>query len=182
LIERITAKELVTGTLESELKEILRERDEIVQDRFDYLIENSVVLDLEGAAEVKDFFDLAARQMAERVQTSAENLSDLLLARERESSTVLSPSLAIPHIVIEGEKIFDILLARCRKGIVFSKDSPKVHTVFALFGTRDERNFHLRVLSAIAQIVQDPDFEGKWMAAKNKQALRDVILLSKRRR
>ena len=39
LIERITAKDLTTHLLETELKEIIRERDEIVKDRFDRVID-----------------------------------------------------------------------------------------------------------------------------------------------
>ena len=46
LIEKVTARELVTGSLEHELKEIIRERDEIVQDRFDRLVERAVIMDL----------------------------------------------------------------------------------------------------------------------------------------
>ena len=86
------------------------------------------------------------------------------------------------RIIIEGDHIFDILIVRCRKGIMFSEKTPKVHTVFVLVGTRDERNFHLRALAAIAQVAQDPLFEKKWLSAKNEQALRDIILLSKRMR
>ncbi len=46
LIERITAKELTTHSLETELKEIITERDDIIKDRFDRIIERSVVLDI----------------------------------------------------------------------------------------------------------------------------------------
>jgi hypothetical protein len=46
----------------------------------------------------------------------------------------------------------------------------------------DERNFHLRALSAIAQIVQEPHFEEKWMAAEGEEELRDIVLLGERRR
>jgi len=180
LIERITAKELVSGALESELREIIRERDEIVQDRFDSVIEKCVVLDCDKPMKMDEFFRLISESMAERLGISPQRLAELLSTRERESSTVLSPTLAIPHIIIEGEKTFDILLARCRKGVEFSKDLTQIHTVFVLVGTKDERNFHLRVLSAIAQIVQEASFEEKWMAAKNKQSLRDIVLLGKR--
>ncbi len=51
-----------------------------------------------------------------------------------------------------------------------------------IVGSRRQRNFYLRVLSAIAQVVQNPDFDRKWMAARNDQALRDIVLLSKRKR
>jgi mannitol/fructose-specific phosphotransferase system IIA component (Ntr-type) len=84
--------------------------------------------------------------------------------------------------VIEGVNIFEILVVRCTEGVVFSDEEKNVHAIFLIVGTRDERNFHLRALSAIAQIVQDPDFEDKWMAAKNEDVLRDIMLLGKRRR
>lgn len=182
LIERITAKELTTRSLETELKEIIRERDDIVKDRFDRVIERSTVLDIDRAISVDEFFKLVAEAMAEGLKMEPEVLSRLILDREMESSTVLNQDLAIPHIVIEGEHTFEILLARCKKGIVFSESTPAVHAVFVLIGTRDERNFHLRTLASIAQIVQDPHFEEKWMAAKDKEALCDIVLLGKRQR
>ena len=78
--------------------------------------------------------------------------------------------------------MFEVLLARSRQGITFAKDAQPVHAVFVLAGTRDERNFHLRALAAIAQIVQAPAFEKKWLAARGEQALRDVVLLGERQR
>jgi len=182
LIERVTAKELTTYSLESELREIIRERDDIIKDRFDSIVEECVVLDIQESVSLEEFFKRAADLMSERLKLDPFVLFNLLVEREKETSTVLNPDLAIPHIIIEGQKIFDILLVRAREGVSFSPENPNVHTVFVLAGTKDERNFHLRVLSAIAQIVQDPTFEKKWMAARNKQALRDIILLGNRKR
>ena len=51
-----------------------------------------------------------------------------------------------------------------------------------LVGTRDERNFHLRALAAIAQIAQDEDFDKIWLAARNSEELRDIVLLAERKR
>jgi mannitol/fructose-specific phosphotransferase system IIA component (Ntr-type) len=182
LIERVTAKELTSYSLETELKEIIRERDEIIKDKFDSIVEKCVVLDIEESISLEEFFKRAADAMSEQLKLDASTLFNLLVEREKETSTVLNPDLAIPHIIIEGEKNFDILLVRAREGIYFSPQYPNVHTIFVLAGTRDERNFHLRVLSAIAQIVQDPTFEKKWLAARSKQALRDIVLLGKRKR
>ncbi len=182
LIERITAKELTGHSLETELKEVIRERDDIVGDRFDQMIEHSVVLDLDEELSLGEFFRAAVKPLTERVDVDENILFDLLVERENESSTALGPGFAIPHIVIQGEKKFDILIARSRKGVRFSDDAPGVTAVFFLIGTKDERNFHLRALSAIAQIIQDPDFEKKWMSAKNSEVLRDIVLLGERRR
>lgn len=182
LIERITAKELTTHLLEDELKEIIRERDEILKDRFDEVIERSAILDIDHTIKMEEFFKLVATKMANNLGVTANSLFNLLLEREKETTTAITPHVAIPHIIIEGENKFDILIARCREGIKFSKDAPNVKSVFVLIGTRDERNFHLRSLTAIAQIVQDPHFEDRWMVAKNKEVLRDIVLLGKRRR
>ncbi len=182
LIERITAKELTTHSLESELREIIRERDDIIKDRFDHIIEESVVLDIGRAIPLDDFFKQVASGMSPRLNIESEELFKLLVERERQSSTVLNPNLAIPHIIIEGEHRFDVLLARCQEGIVFSTREPTVRAVFVIMGTKDERNFHLHALAAIAQIVRDPYFEAKWSRAKNQEALRDIVLLGERRR
>jgi amino acid transporter/mannitol/fructose-specific phosphotransferase system IIA component (Ntr-type) len=182
IIERVTAKELTSYTLESELKDIIRERDEIVKDSFDHLVERGTVLDIEQVLPVDEFFEIVAESMAPKLGIAQNVMLNLLWARENESSTVLTPTLAIPHIILDGEHTFEILMARSRQGVRFSDEAPAVHAVFVLAGTKDERNFHLRALSAIAQIVQDPHFDEKWMAAKGEQALRDIVLLGKRRR
>lgn len=182
LIERITAKELTTRSLETELKEIIRERDDIVRDRFDRVIEESIVMDIEKTIEVKDFFQLVAQALSEKIKVPPEVILRKLIEREKRSTTAVRPSIAIPHVIIEGEHKFSILLARCREGIIFSKDAPKVEAVFILIGIKEERDFHLRALAAVAHIVQNPHFEKKWMAAKSKEALRDIVLLGERRR
>lgn len=181
IIERLTARELTSGTLESELKEIIRERDEIVKDRFDQLVEDAIVLDLQGPFKPAELFAIVADEMADRLNVEKAIMMKLLHDRERDSSTVLSPHLAIPHIVVHGEGRFDMLIARIREGVAFT-GSEGIRAVFVLAGTRDERNFHLRALAAIAQIVHDPQFEGRWMAAKDGEALRDLVLLGKRNR
>ena len=62
LITRITAKEFGSRDLESELKEIIRERDDIVKDRFDTIIENCIVMDIDQKLPVDDFFRLASEK------------------------------------------------------------------------------------------------------------------------
>jgi basic amino acid/polyamine antiporter, APA family len=182
LIERITAKELTHGSLEAELKEIIRERDEIVIDRFDDEIAGSIVVDIDRNIDLDEFLDLVSAKISTKLGMTKKVIFDKLQEREKESSTVISPTLAIPHTIIEGEKKFVILLARCKDGIKFSDDAPDIKTVFVLMGTKDERNFHLRTLSAIAQVVQDKSFEKKWMSAKCTEDLKDVVLLGERKR
>ena len=104
------------------------------------------------------------------------------MEREHESSTAITPFAAIPHIVMEGTGLFHLVLVRCRQGVRFSTSRQDVRSVFILIGTKDERMFHLQALAAIAQVLQDPVFEKRWMDAKVPAGLRDVLLMSSRKR
>lgn len=182
LIQRVTAHELVTGSLERELKEVVRERDEIVLDRFDELISRALILDIPDRMTVRECFTCVGDKLGDRVGMDSALLTEKLIERENQTSTLLSSFLAIPHVVIPGSATFEIALVRARKGIVFSTEAQNVSALFVLTGTLDERNFHLRALASIAQIVQEPDFETRWMDARDEDAIRDVVLLGKRLR
>jgi mannitol/fructose-specific phosphotransferase system IIA component (Ntr-type) len=182
VIERIINKELTSGSLPKELKTILRERDNIIEDRFDHLIKESEVLDLDNPVSSEEFFNQVGSLLAQECGVDAKKLAQAFIKREKESSTVIRPGLAIPHIIIPGEKKFKIILVRAKKGITFAESPEPVHTVFVLAGTKDERNFHLRALAAIAHICQQREFDKNWLSARNVEELRDIILLAERKR
>jgi Trk K+ transport system NAD-binding subunit/Kef-type K+ transport system membrane component KefB/mannitol/fructose-specific phosphotransferase system IIA component (Ntr-type) len=175
-VEKASAKELSSQSVHQEVKNIIHMTDISPQNRFDTLIRQSHVLDIQEQISVSSFFDLVAKTMSDQLKMSSSVLYELFIEREKEISTVLSPGLAVPHIIIEGEKKFSILLARCKKGIIFSKSQPGVYAAFVLVGTKDERDFHLRALSAIAQIVLTPNFENRWKRARNQNALKNVVI------
>lgn len=182
VVERITAKELKTKTLEKELREIVLERDQIIEDRFDTLIRNCEILDIEETQTIEDAFREIATILARRCRIESDIIYQKFIERERQSGTVIRPGLAIPHIIVPGKKRFDVLPVRAKKGLIFPGIKEPVHTMFVLVGSIDERNYHLRALMAIANIAQDPGFTARWMTARNPEELRDTILLSSRKR
>ncbi|MBW7989652.1 MAG: amino acid permease [Planctomycetes bacterium] len=182
VVERVTDRELKTVTLEDELRDILLERDEIIEDRFDELIRGCEVLDIQGKKKAETIFRQVSAILAKRLETDEYVLFEKFIHREAEGGTVVQPGFAIPHIVVEGENKFDILLVRARDGILFSHASDPVKIMFVLAGSKDERNYHLRALMAIAQIAQEKRFEQQWLAARDTQGLRNLILLSTRKR
>jgi len=182
IVETAAAKELMDDLVQTQVKQIIAVNVSSQKDRFDQLVEKSLVMDLKQTMNKEAFFNRVSQAISEPLNMSASILNDMLIKREEDVTTILAPGLAVPHIIIEGQKKFSILLARCRKGILFSKSKPMVYAAFVLVGSKDERNFHLRALSAIAQIVLDPRFEKKWMRAKSKSALRKVIMNTDRKR
>jgi len=182
IVERVTDRELHAVTLENELRDILLERDEVIEDRFDKLIRECVILDIKGRTDSEKVFREVSATLAERVDSHEYVLFEKFLHRESEGATVVQPGLAIPHIVVEGQNKFDILLVRAKDGIEFKGTDEPVRIMFVLAGSKDERNYHLRALMAIAQIAQEKDFEQRWLAARDAETIRNLILLSTRRR
>lgn len=183
LVERITDRRLGTRRLAEELRAIILDRDEIVKDEFDRLIEEARVLDIGEPLSMDRFLPLAVEALHQSGLTVAiGDLLRLLTEREAESSTAISPFVAIPHVVVEGTGHFTAVLVRARKGVRFSESHSAVKAIFILMGTRDKRNLHLRALAAIAQVVQNEDFEERWLSAGSEADLRDLVLLSERKR
>jgi len=182
MVKKIVSRKMYRAQLEEELREIALERDEVIHDRFDHLIRQCEVLDLPGRPSAAETFHQVAAALSPRLGIDQHRLFELFQAREADSSTVIQPGLAIPHIVVDGRELFDVLLIRCKEGISFPGQDVPVHTAFVLIGSPDQRNYHLRALMAIAHIVQERDFAERWLAAPSKQQLRDIVLLSGRKR
>jgi len=182
LVERMSDKEIERPGLEDELKQITIERDEISLDRFDHLVKSASVLDIDHEISARDFFHMISAHLSTELNMPEEELYEKFLERERSSSTVLEPGLAVPHAIIDGEKKFSMVLVRCKEGIIFSDLEPPVQCAFVIIGTHDERNFHLKVLMNIAKVVSNETFKEYWLAAEGKEAIRDVVFLSERNR
>ena len=184
LAARIFPKELKRKhqSITRELKNVLMERDAITEDRFDRLILTSEIIDIDEKLNLAEFLTIVSERIGPSLEMEPGDLFNLLLEREKTSPTALRPGLAIPHIIIPGNGKFTVNLARSREGIIFSDDTDPVHIVFILAGTMDERNFHLKALMAIAEITTASGFDETWRKCHSKQGLRDLVLLSKRRR
>jgi len=182
VVERVTAKELAGVTLRDELREIIKERDQIVEDRFDRLVKEAEILDFPQGVTSSEAFERVSRLLSPKLGMAHEELLKMFLERERQSSTIIQPGLAIPHIIVPGQGLFEIVLVRCCPGIRFPDVEEPVTTMFILAGSLDERNYHLRALMAIAQVVQETGFGERWVCARDISGLRDIILLSDRKR
>jgi mannitol/fructose-specific phosphotransferase system IIA component (Ntr-type) len=182
IVERVTDRELKTATLENELRDILKERDNIIEDRFDKLIKECQILDIKGRNKAEEVFRQVSAILAARLETDEFVLFEKFLYREAEGGTVVQPGFAIPHIIVEGEEKFDILLVRACDGIDFPHSPEPIRIMFVLAGSKDERNYHLRALMAIAHIAQEKQFEQLWLTARDTEAIRNLLLLSTRER
>ena len=183
VLEKLVAsdKNLTSDSLLTELKDIVIQRDEIEVDRFHELIEESEILDIEEPLKMEDLFKEVSDLLSKELDLKPEELFDKFIERERLTSTVVRNGLAIPHIVVPRKNYFKIILVRAKTGIIFPDDK-LIHVAFVLVGSSGERSLHLKDLAAIAQVVQNPEFDKKWLEARNEEELKNIVLLTERRR
>jgi Kef-type K+ transport system membrane component KefB/mannitol/fructose-specific phosphotransferase system IIA component (Ntr-type) len=153
-----------------------------LEDRFDDLVDACTVLDIPEALGRGAFFDVAARALAADLPETADEIRAALQERERTSSTVLTQGLAVPHIAVQGERRFAMLVVRCLAGVSLADDTAPATAIFVLVSSPDERNAHLRALSAIAQIWQSDRFEERWGTATTSEDLRALLRAAPRQR
>lgn len=171
--------------LEMELLNILIERNEIVEDRFDEVIRKALVIDYERTVNIDEFFGDVSELISKKWNINKEEVFNKFKKREEDSPTLIYPGVAvphaIPHIMVEGNGVFDMVIVRNKYGIKWNNDEV-VYTAFVMISSKDERNFHLKALMALAQILQNENFYSDWMKAKNQMELKTVLILAKRSR
>ena len=176
VIERITGIESTGYLVDEELREILIERDDITEKRFEEMIKKCLVLDLEKMLSPEDFTKLLAHELAEKIDADEKELYRSFMEREKDSNIVIHSGLAILSIIIGGRNKFDIVIVRSKKGIIFSDDIPPIHVLFVIISSQDQQNFYLHSIMWMVQISGDEGFEKKCLNAKNSEELREVIL------
>ena len=182
LIERLSDQELSKGVLESDLKEIIRERDQLCIDRFEEITERAVIVDVPGFLNQEEFFSYLAVKLDGSFGLKSDFIVNSLTRREQTGSTVILSGIAVSDIIVKGQTFFEMVLVRSREGVMFGDESSPVHAFFLLITSEDERNFYLRTVTSIAQIIQEPIFKRRWINAKTLTGLRDLILLGPRQR
>ncbi|MFC1855044.1 amino acid permease [Thermodesulfobacteriota bacterium] len=183
LLEKLVSKdrEFASENILEELKDIVIKRDEVIRDRVHRLFEESLVVDIEESLPLQSFVERISADLGESLGADPSYLMKKFLEREDEACTVMRRGLAIPHIIIEGENVFKILIARAKAGIIFPDDK-LAHIIFVTVGSLDKRNLHLKVLAAIAQITENPEFDEKWLEVGKKEELKHIVLLAERKR
>ncbi|MFO7959085.1 MAG: amino acid permease [Candidatus Brocadiia bacterium] len=180
--ERFARMDFDDHDLEAELSAIVRERDDVRRDPFDRLVEQCPVLDLPGQPSRDEVLRAVAAELHSVAGMDQETLADLLRKREELSSTVLRPGVAVPHLVRQDVEEFGLALVRVKEGADFAGEGGPVYTIFAVVVPPKEQEFYLRVLVAISETVQTPDFDERWQEARSAEGLREVVLRSDRPR
>ena len=182
VIERLTGEKSTGYLVDEELREILIERDDVTEKRFEDLIKKCEVIDVYKYERPDKFAWLIANKLADRLNTDRDSLHALLKKMETDSNIIVHPGIAIFSHIIKGRDKFEIILVRSKKGIKLSDDVDPIHAFFVIVASPDQQSYYLHTLMWIVQIAEETDFEDEWIHAKDIDELRDIILSSWKKR
>ncbi|MEM9424128.1 MAG: PTS sugar transporter subunit IIA, partial [Spirochaetota bacterium] len=179
LLRRLIDRHLDHDNLEDELLDVLLHRDEVKLNIFQELAQKSTILDLPYPMTFDNMLKVGSAALASETGLAPELLEESFLQRQAEGTTAFSPFLAIPHFITPDEHDLFIQIIRCKNGIFFDEEHPRVQAIFLLGGGRKKRREHLQCLAAIATMAEElPDFKRQWLEASNISELRNLILQS----
>ena len=182
LLDRVMDRRLAGGILESELSEIIRERDDLCADPFEEVVNRAQVLDVGGPLDREGFWDVLAERLVSSLGVQPEVLHRALKNRELGPASEIMPGVAVSDVVVPGSDFFELVAVRCSQGVNLVAQAAPVSVFFMILASRDKRDSYLRILAALAQIAGDPAFDHRWRTAKGEDRLRDVLRLTERKR
>ena len=108
---------------------------------------------------------------------SLDELLDAIEEREATAQTIVDEGFALPHAVIDWGGDYRIVLGRSRQGVDYGiADAGLVHliTLFVV-GQRQQKQFHLQVLAALAELMESDDFRAELVEARDSRALEGLL-------
>ncbi len=142
----------------------------------DFLEATMVIPNLKGCdknAVLKEMTEwIAARDHS----MDAKKMLEVLLAREKLSSTAIGDGVAIPHGKLAEAKCTSGVFARSSQGVNFdSLDGGPTYLFFLLIAPQDSAADHLNALARISRLLKDAAFRTRLMEGKTGEEIFNTI-------
>ena len=136
-----------------------------------------VILDLDAATQDDVFRAVAAAAERDGVTTSADDLYDGFVQREREVTTGLMDGYAIPHTKTEAASRAAMYYVRTTSPLTWeTMDGSDVTNMFCLIAPANAAgNPHLTLLSALASCLLEDEFKDAVAHAATAQELVSLV-------
>ena len=182
LVKRMTDTEASGKVLEKELREIIRERDEMCWDEFDHAVRGSKVLEFKKISDTNQILASISLEAGTEFGIEAQELALALKKRQKSQSTEMFPGVAITDALLPGEGRLELVLVRLAPPVSLSPAQSPTRALFVILFTHDRRDAYLRSLAAIAQAAGNESFSRKWDQPKDPERLREILLTAPRQR
>ncbi|MCF7708486.1 MAG: amino acid permease [Verrucomicrobia bacterium] len=175
--------------LDSELRQILKEKGVREEDSFEEIITKSWVIDIKEKLCHEEIVKKAATALAQTTNIPKTELEEKFLEGTRIGATPVVRGIALPHFRSPKVDRPQMALVRSIPGIEIQCESESsfgddeahdVHAMFFLVSPEDNPGQHLRILAQVAGRVEEESFNEEWFNAKSEQELKETILHNSR--
>ena len=142
----------------------------------DFLTVDTIIPALSQTEKNDVLEELANLLSASRPILDKNKVLDVLLERERISTTAIGEGVAIPHGKLAGVDRVMGAFARSPEGVDFaSLDGAPTHLFFALIAPENAAADHLKALARISRLLKDEAFRRRLMAGRSAEELFTII-------
>jgi mannitol/fructose-specific phosphotransferase system IIA component (Ntr-type) len=172
------------GELDTELREILKEKGLRAHDPFDEIVTEAKVVDPAADTTFEEIVSAASEELSTLVPTTSSSLAKGFLHGTRVGATPVTGGVALPHLHLKNIDSSVMVIARSKKGVTIDvgdvfgghHEEQSIHAIFFLVSPEDDPSQHLRLLAQIASHVEKEGFMQQWLASETNQELKEILL------
>ena len=144
-------------------------------DLSNFFSEESIVMDCQSKSK-KNVLELISEIASSISATNKDIVFEKLYEREKLGTTAFGNGIAIPHARIDDLPEAKIIILKLETAIDFnSSDGEQVDLIMSLLAPNNENEMHIKILSKIAEMLDDKVFREKIRNCSNKSEIRLVI-------
>jgi len=182
IFERLSKNKL--GALDSELREILKEKGLRSHDPFDEIVATASVIDAPHDDSFEAIVQRASVELASQLPTTSEFLAEGFLHGTRVGATPVTGGVALPHIRLPNIEQSIMVIVRSKDGITIDvgdafgeqREERSIHALFFLVSPEEDPSQHLRLLAQLAGHVDKEGFMTQWLTSTTNQELKEILL------
>ena len=182
IFERLGRKRF--GALDTELREILKEKGLRKHDPFDEIVAKARVVDAPHGSTFEDIVLAASEDLSALLPATATALSDEFLHGTRLGATPVTGGVALPHLRLPNMERSIMVIARSKEGVTIDvgdafggqHEEQSIHAIFFLVSPEDDPSQHLRLLAQLAGHVDKDGFMTQWLTANTSQSMKEILL------
>ncbi len=176
--------------LQTEFREIIKEKGLREDDPFDDIVERAYVFDVTNGKGFEEIVNRASELLARRISLKPEDIAKRLIDTGRYGGAPISQGMALLHFRSATVKRSEMVIARSRGGVcVFlPPDDPTqtqvnscdVFGIIILVSPKEKAAQHLRILAELAARAENPSFVDALRRIENPRKLKEIVMRDSR--
>ena len=140
-----------------------------------FFSEDSILMNCQSRSK-KNVLELISQIASGISETSEDIIFQKLYEREKLGTTAFGNGIAIPHARIDNLSEAKIIILMLETAIDFdSSDGKKVDLIISLLAPNNKNEIHIKILSKIAEMLDDEDYREKIRNCSNKTEIKSVM-------